>query len=162
VVVEFNSLSKAYNMGGWRLGMAVGNPTVLRYLHIYKSQADNSHFAATEAAGAMALTGDQSWIIERNDIYKNRRDIVLQAIRECGFTAETPKATIYVWAKLPENYTDCVSFCDRLLNEAHVSMTPGRIYGHNGCGYIRISLGTSTERIEAAMERLLEWRKKHN
>ncbi|MCJ7622747.1 MAG: aminotransferase class I/II-fold pyridoxal phosphate-dependent enzyme, partial [Anaerolineaceae bacterium] len=93
VVVEFNSLSKAYNMGGWRLGMAVGNPTVLSYLHIYKSQADNSHFAATEAAGAMALTGDQSWIMERNDIYKNRRDIVLQAIRECGFTAETPKAT---------------------------------------------------------------------
>lgn len=160
VAVEFNSLSKAYNMGGWRLGMAIGNPKVISYLHTYKSQADNSHFAATQSAGAMALTGDQSWIFERNDIYKKRRDIVLQAIRECGFLAETPKATIYIWAKLPGNFTDSVSFCDSLLTEAHVSITPGRIYGYNGSGYIRISLCISTERIETAMERLIDWMKR--
>ncbi len=160
VVVEFNSLSKAYNMGGWRLGMAVGNSAVIKLLNTYKSQVDNSHFHPIQIAGATALTGDQTWLQQRNDIYKERRDIILKTLREIGFTTETPPSTIYIWAKIPARFTDCVEFCDRLLKETGVSLTPGVVYGDYGKGYIRVSLGIATDRCRVAMERLQEWIKK--
>jgi len=160
VAVEFNSLSKAYNMGGWRLGMAIGNPTIISLLQTYKSQMDNSHFAATQAAGAMALIGDQKWLEERNNIYKERRDIVLKTLRQVGFTAQTPPSTIYVWAKVPQGFGDCMALCDQLLEETGVSMTPGVVYGTHGAGYVRISLGIATERVKEAMQRLSYWMKK--
>jgi LL-diaminopimelate aminotransferase len=157
VVVEFNSLSKAYNMGGWRLGMAVGNPKIIGLLNTYKSQMDNSHFEATQLAGAAALTGDQTWLVERNNIYKERRDIVLEAIRKVGFDVETPPATIYVWARIPKGFDDDVLYCERMLTEAGVSTTPGVVYGNAGKGYLRVSLGIATNKVKEAMTRLVDW-----
>ena len=157
VCIEFNSLSKSYNMGGWRLGMAVGNPQVLGYLHTYKSQMDSSNFEPVLTAAVTALTGDQSWLEERNQIYQDRRDIVLKALRTSGFTVQTPPAAIYVWAQLPKGTTDSMEFCDRLLEETGVSTTPGIVYGDYGEGYLRISLGMDTNRIQEAMDRLTTW-----
>lgn len=157
VSVEFNSLSKTYNMAGWRLGMAVGNAQVIGYLHTYKSQTDSSHFTAVMDAGAAALTGDQAWLGDRNDIYRQRRDIVVSALQESGFAVIPPPAAIYVWAHLPERFTDSTSYCDQLLDQTGVSITPGIVYGGYGEGYIRISLGTPTDQIEDAMRRLKAW-----
>lgn len=159
ICVEFNSLSKAYNMAGWRLGMAVGNPQVINYLSTYKSQMDSSHFMAVLDAGIAALKGDQSWLEERNQIYQHRRDIVLSGLRAAGFVTETPPAAIYVWAQLPAGYTDSMQFCNRLLEETGVSTTPGVVYGTFGEGYLRISLGTPTHLISEAMRRLVNWTK---
>jgi len=157
IAVEFNSLSKTYNMAGWRLGMAVGNAQVIDYLNTYKSQMDSSHFLPILDAGVTALTSDQSWIDERNQIYQYRRDIVLNGLRSAGFQVDTPPAAIYVWAKLPEPYTDSIEFCNRLLEEAGVSTTPGVVYGKYGEGYLRISLGADTNRIKEAMQRVNDW-----
>ena len=157
VAIEFNSLSKSYNMGGWRLGMAVGNPQVLGYLHTYKSQMDSSHFGPILAAAEAALTGDQSWIEERNDIYQYRRDIVVNAFKTMGLKTTPPPAAIYVWAHLPAGVTDSIQFCNRLLEETGVSTTPGIVYGDYGEGYLRISLGMDTRRIKEAMDRMAPW-----
>ena len=159
VAIEFNSLSKTYNMAGWRLGMAVGNPEVIDYLFTYKSQMDTSTFGPIFSAGVKALTGDQSWLEERNEIYKERRDLVVRGLKSAGFSLETPHAAIYVWAKLPDGERDSIAFCSRLLEETGVSTTPGIVYGEHGEGFLRISLGTSTDRIREAMERIVDWKK---
>lgn len=157
VSVEFNSLSKTYNMAGWRLGMAVGNASVIDYLFNYKSQMDSSTFAPIYSAGIAALTGDQSWLEGRNQIYKERRDLIVHGLRQAGFTLDTPKAAIYVWAALPAGEKDSVAFCAKMLEETGVSTTPGIVYGPHGEGYLRISLGTPTDRVEQAMQRIMKW-----
>jgi LL-diaminopimelate aminotransferase len=157
VAVEFNSLSKTYNMAGWRLGMAVGNADVIKMLSTYKSQMDSSIFMPIQEAGMAALNGDQGWLEERNAIYQERRDIVVAALRQAGFGIEMPKAAIYVWARLPGGETDSGSFCSRLLEETGVSTTPGVVYGQFGEGYLRISLGTATDRIREAVGRMTAW-----
>jgi len=160
VAIEFNSLSKTYNMAGWRIGMAVGNANAVNYLSIYKSQMDSSQFNPLLAAGIFALTSDQEWIQDRNDIYLERRDIVVKGLKACGFHVDSPQAAIYVWAHLPEGLTDSVEFCNRLLEETGVSLTPGSIYGKHGEGFIRISLGTSTAEMKTALDRIQSWMKK--
>jgi LL-diaminopimelate aminotransferase len=160
VAVEFNSLSKTYNMAGWRLGMAVGNPDVIDYLFTYKSQMDTSNFAPIFSAGVAALTGDQSWLTERNLVYKKRRDLVVDGLRAAGFKLEIPMAAIYVWAALPEGQHDSMKYCADLLEATGVSTTPGVVYGPHGEGYLRVSLGTPAERIEEAMTRLVTWSKR--
>jgi LL-diaminopimelate aminotransferase len=157
VAVEFNSLSKAYNMAGWRLGMAVGNPDVIGYIHTYKSQMDSSQFAPVIDAGIVALTSDQTWLTKRNSIYKTRRDIVVAGLKEAGFIVDAPPAAIYIWAKLPPGQSDSMEFCNRLLEGTGVSTTPGIVYGQYGEGYLRVSLGTSTERIREAIDRVKNW-----
>jgi LL-diaminopimelate aminotransferase len=157
VAVEFNSLSKTYNMAGWRLGMAVGNKDVIDYLFNYKSQVDSSGFTPVFAAGATALSSDQTWIEDRNLVYKKRRDIVVKGLLEAGFTLEPPKAAIYVWAALPNGEKDSTAFCAKLLEETGVSITPGIVYGPHGEGYVRVSLVTPTDRMEEAMQRLVKW-----
>jgi LL-diaminopimelate aminotransferase len=157
VAVEFNSLSKSYNMGGWRLGMAVGNPDVIKFIHTYKSQMDSSHFEPILQAGITALTDDQDWIETRNMVYHERRDIVVDAMRKAGFNIEVPTAAIYVWAGLPKRWPNSMDFCKKLLIETGVSTTPGTVFGSYGEGYIRISLGTPTHRIIEAMQRVVDW-----
>ena len=157
VAVEFNSLSKTYNMAGWRVGVAVGNPEIIRLLKVYKSQLDSSHFKPIMKAAETALLGDQSWIVERNLIYKKRRDVIVKTLKSLGFLLEEPKASLYVWAKIPAPYTDSIDFCDQLLHETGVSITPGVVYGPSGAGYVRISLVTPVEGLEKAMQRLSEW-----
>lgn len=157
VAVEFNSLSKTYNMAGWRLGMAVGNADVIKMLSTYKSQMDSSIFLPIQEAGMAALDGDQGWLEERNAIYQERRDIVVPALRQAGFGIEMPKAAIYVWARLPGGEADSVGYCARLLEKTGVSTTPGVVYGQFGEGYLRISLGTATDRIREAVRRIAAW-----
>ena len=157
VAIEFNSLSKSYNMAGWRLGMAVGNPNILNFIHTYKSQMDSSQFEPVIDAGISALTGDQTWLIERNNIYKHRRDIVVKGLKEAGFELNTPPAAIYVWAKLPKGHHNSLEFCNKLLEDTGVSVTPGIVYGEHGEGYLRVSLGTNTDRIREAISRIKNW-----
>jgi LL-diaminopimelate aminotransferase len=157
VAVEFNSLSKTYNMAGWRVGVAVGNQDIIKLLRIYKSQMDSSHFKPIMAAAESALLGDQSWITDRNSVYQQRRDIVIETLRDAGFTLNTPKASLYVWAKIPKNFPDSIQFCDHVLNATGVSITPGVVYGHSGAGYIRISLVINADRLSEAMQRLKLW-----
>jgi len=151
--IEFNSLSKSHNMGGWRVGMAVGNPEAIAALSRLKTNIDSGIFRAIQDAATEALTGDQEWLSERNDVYARRRDIVLKALPAAGMSAQTPRGTIYVWAKIPSGYTSA-DFCNWLLEKAAVSITPGPAFGKQGEGYVRISLGQKTERIVEAMERL--------
>ena len=157
VAVEFNSLSKTYNMAGWRIGMVVGNPDVISYIHNYKSQMDSSLFAPIIDAGITALTGDQSWLKDRNAIYQRRRDIIVEGLTSVGFEVRTPPAAIYVWAKLPKGFSDSMAFCNKLLDETGVSTTPGIVYGKYGEGYLRISLGANTNRITEAIDRIKNW-----
>jgi LL-diaminopimelate aminotransferase len=153
IALEFNSLSKSHNMGGWRVGMVVGNAEAIGALSRLKTNIDSGIFRATQDAAVEALTGDQEWLSERNDVYAHRRDIVLKALLEAGMSANTPKGTIYVWARIPAGFTSA-DFCARLLDKAGVSLTPGPAFGQHGAGYVRISLGQKTERIVEAMERL--------
>jgi LL-diaminopimelate aminotransferase len=153
VAVEFNSLSKTYNMAGWRVGMAVGNGTATGALARIKTNIDSGIFRAIQDAAVLALNGDQTWLQDRNEIYRERRDIVLAGLRKAGLEAECPVASLYVWARIATGYNSA-NFAERLLLDAGISVTPGTAFGPSGEGYIRISLGMSTERVREAMARL--------
>jgi LL-diaminopimelate aminotransferase len=159
VAVEFNSLSKTYNMAGWRVGMAVGHRVAVEALARVKTQIDSGIAKPIQEMAAAALTGDQSWLAERNAVYQERRDLTLVALRHMGFQADTPRAGLYVWFRVPQGYTS-LEFHTRLLEEAHISLTPGSIYGKNGEGWIRISLAVKTERLKEALVRLEKVMKK--
>jgi LL-diaminopimelate aminotransferase len=153
VALEFNSLSKTYNMAGWRVGMAVGNRKAVAALATVKTNIDSGMFLAIQDASVLALTGDQGWLAERNEIYRQRRDMILEALPRLGMQAEKPQASLYVWARVPRGYT-AVRLAEQVLDEAAVSITPGTAFGAQGEGYVRISLGMDTERIHEALERL--------
>lgn len=156
IAVEFNSLSKSHNMAGWRSGALVGNPEVVRELYRLKANVDSGHFLPVIVASIEALTGDQGWIRARNEIYRQRRDVVLNYLHEMGLAADRPRATIYVWSPIPEGW-NCADFVRSALEETGVSMTPGTVFGLNGEGYVRISLTVSSDRLRKAMERLKGW-----
>jgi LL-diaminopimelate aminotransferase len=153
VAVEFNSLSKLYNMAGWRVGIAVGNRQALEALTRVKTNVDSGIFRAIQDAAVEALTGDQDWLPGRNAIYQERRDIILAGLAAVGIRARRPEAGLYVWAPVPEGYTSDV-FTTRLLEEKGVSITPGTVFGAHGEGYARISLGADLDHIHEAMDRL--------
>lgn len=155
--VEFNSLSKSHNMGGWRVGMATGNAEAIGALSRLKTNIDSGIFRAVQDAATEALNGDQKWLSERNEVYATRRDIVLKALPEAGMSADKPKSTIYVWARIPAGFTSA-DFANQLLDKADVSITPGTAFGQHGEGYVRISLGQKTERIKEAMKRVKNFR----
>jgi LL-diaminopimelate aminotransferase len=156
VGLEFNSLSKTYNMAGWRVGMAVGNAMAVEALARTKTNIDSGIFLPIQDAAAAVLTGDQAWLEGRNRIYQERRDQILETLQEIGIEASKPLASLYVWAKVPEGY-DSGGFATLLLEQAGISITPGSAFGPHGEGYMRISLGMSTERIREAMERLKQF-----
>jgi LL-diaminopimelate aminotransferase len=156
VAVEFHSLSKTANMGGWRSGAVVGNPDVIRYLSALQSNVDSGSFRPILDAAVVALTGDASWQAARNELYRQRRDQVLAGVRAAGLVAAVPAAAIYVWARLPEGVDDN-DYADRLLAQAGVTVTPGSFFGPAGRGYVRVSLCTPTERIREAMARWQAW-----
>jgi len=153
VVLEFNSLSKTYNMAGWRVGMAVGNATAVEALARVKTNIDSGIFAPIQEAAAAALTGDQSWLKERNAIYERRRDAVLEFLPAVGMKAEKPLGTLYVWAKVPEGETSA-GFARRILERTGVWLTPGTAFGACGEGYVRIALTHPEARLREAGERL--------
>jgi LL-diaminopimelate aminotransferase len=153
VALEFNSLSKTYNMAGWRVGMAVGSPIAVEALARTKTNIDSVIFVPVQDAAIVALTGDQSWLDERNRVYSERRDLILDALHALGIQAARSMASLYIWAQVPAGYTSS-EFATRLLLEASVSVTPGSAFGAHGEGYVRISLGMATDRIQEAMRRL--------
>ncbi len=156
VAVEFHSLSKTANMGGWRSAVLVGNAGVVRTMSALQSNIGSGSFRPILDASIEALTGDRSWQTARNAVYRERRDLVVAGVRAAGLAADTPQAAIYVWARLPAGQDD-EAYADALLAEAGVSVTPGRIFGPSGAGYLRVSLGTPTERVREAMRRWAEW-----
>jgi LL-diaminopimelate aminotransferase len=155
VALEFNSLSKTYNMAGWRVGMAVGSPVAVEALARTKTNIDSGIFRAIQDAAVVALIGDQTWLVERNEIYQQRRDIILSALDRVGISAGRSKASLYVWTGVPEGHTS-VEVHTKLLEEAGVSIAPGSAFGPHGEGHMRISLGAATDRVEEAMDRVVE------
>jgi len=153
VALEFNSLSKTYNMAGWRVGMAVGNRTAVEALARTKTNIDSGIFRPIQDAAVVALTGDQSWLQERNDIYRQRRDLILETLSKVGMRANKSQASLYLWVETPAGYTS-EAFASKLLEEAGVSVAPGTAFGEQGEGHLRVSLGMDTERIREAMGRL--------
>lgn len=158
VCVEMNTMSKTFNMSGWRAGAACGNAEVLNALNTMKSNVDAGSFQPVMDAAAAALTGDPMWLVERNEQYRQRRDIVVDALRSAGMQVDSPSGAIYVWAKLPAGISE-TDYADALLKKAHVSVTPGTVFGPSGKGYIRLSLCTPTERVREAMGRVIEYGK---
>ena len=157
VGIEFHSLSKSYNMTGWRIGMAVGNEMMVNALKTVKSNMDSGIPQAIQYAAIEALTGPQDCIQEHNAIYQRRRDLVVDMLRSIGLEAEPPKASLYVWAKVPEGYTS-VDFANDLLEQVGVVVTPGVGYGKNGEGYVRLSLTIPDAGVVKGLSRLAGWR----
>jgi len=150
--VEFHSLSKSYNMTGWRVGMVVGNERVVEALGRVKTNADSGIFQAVQQAAIVALTGDQSWLGPRNAIYQRRRDQVCDTLAALGIRAERPRASLYVWGEVPGG--DSVAWSLRVLDEVAVFITPGVGFGQHGEGFCRISLTTPDDRLTEALHRL--------
>ena len=151
--IEFFSLSKSYNMTGWRIAFACGNERAVSALGTVKNNLDSGQFTAVQDAAIAALTGSQDCVAELCALYERRRDLVVGALRSIGVECNAPKATIYVWAKVPAGETSA-SFATRLLEKAHVVVTPGSGYGPGGEGYIRISLTTPDDRLLEAAQRM--------
>jgi len=155
VGVEVFSLSKGYNMTGWRCAAILGNADAVAAYWRLKTNIDSGLFEAVQLAGAAALEGPQRPLEEMNAIYARRRDLVVGALRDIGVDVATPRGTIYVWAPVPEGHTS-TSFAELVLEEAAVVISPGSMYGPSGEGFFRISLTTPDERISEAVERLRE------
>jgi LL-diaminopimelate aminotransferase len=153
VGIELHSLSKTYNMTGWRLGFAVGNAQILEGLGQVKSNIDSGAFNAVQWAGIAALDSDQSSVAEMQRIYQERRDILIAGLRKAGLEPEAPKATFYVWCPTPAGYSS-TQFTSLLLKEAGIVTTPGSGFGAPGEGYVRLALTVDKERIAEAVDRI--------
>lgn len=156
VAVEFNTLSKSHNMAGWRVGAAFGHPGALDALMKLKTHVDSGHFLGITQAAIAALTGDQTWLEDRNLAYQERRDIVVNALKAMGFNPGQTQATLYVWFPTPSGW-ESDSFVLDLLERGHLSLAPGSIFGPGGIRYVRISLTQPADRIKEAMARLGNW-----
>ncbi len=157
VGIEMHSLSKSYNMTGWRIGMAVGNADLIDALSRVKSNLDSGIPNAIQRMAIAALEGPQDCIEEHNRIYQRRRDRLVEALRGTGLRVTPPKASLYVWAGLPES-VGSMEFAARLLEDTGVVVTPGVGYGRHGEGYVRLSLTLPDEQLEEGVRRLREWR----
>jgi LL-diaminopimelate aminotransferase len=155
VGVEVFSLSKGYNMTGWRCAAILGNADAVASYWRLKTNVDSGMFEAVQLAGAAALAGPRGAIEEMNAIYARRRDLLVEALREIGIEVEPPKGTIYVWARVPRGHTS-TSFAELVLEEAAVVVSPGSMYGPSGEGFFRISLTTPDDRITEAVTRIRE------
>jgi LL-diaminopimelate aminotransferase len=153
VGIEFHSLSKSYNMTGWRIGMAVGNAEVIDALMRIKSNIDSGIFQAVQHAAIAALDGPQDVIEHHNRVYQARRDKLIPVLRQMGLEVDPPKASLYVWAKLPDGIKSG-DFATKLIEAANVVVTPGRGYGEAGEGYIRCSLTVADDALDRALARL--------
>jgi len=156
IAIEFHSLSKTYNMTGWRVGWACGNAELVSLLAKVKSNIDSGIFSAIQLAAAYALNGPQEQIRNMCNIYQERRDTLVQGLRSLGWQVTSPKATFYVWLKIPKlnKAIDSLKFSALLLEKADLVVAPGVGFGKYGEGYIRIALTVSTEKIKEAIIRL--------
>ncbi len=153
VGIEFNSVSKAYNMTGWRIGWAAGNAAVVEALGRFKTNIDSGQFQAVQYAASVGLTGPQATVAANNEVYRERRDIVVEGLNAMGWHLAKPKATFYIWAPVPKGFTSA-SFAEYVIEKAGVVITPGNGYGDQGEGYFRISITMPKERLVEALERM--------
>jgi LL-diaminopimelate aminotransferase len=153
VGVEVFSLSKGYNMTGWRVAAILGNADAIQSYWRLKTNVDSGLYEALQLAGVAALAGAPEPLAGQNAIYTRRRDLVVSALGAIGVDVTAPKGTIYIWAPVPEGHTS-TSFAETVLEEAAVVVSPGSMYGPSGEGFFRISLTAPDERIEEAVERM--------
>ena len=153
VGIEFHSLSKTFNMTGWRIGFVCGNPKILELLAKVKSNLDSGIFQAVQWAGVKALTAGRDEAKKNSNIYERRRNLLVDGLNSLGWRVPKPKATFYVWAPVPPGYTS-QELAARLLKEANIVVTPGNGFGPNGEGYFRMSLTIADERIKEAVARI--------
>ena len=151
--IEMFSLSKAYNMTGWRTGAAVGNATMIEALLKLKTNIDSGVFDAVQLTAASALLGPQDHIREMCAIYRRRRDLVIAALASVGIEVPPPRGTMYVWVPVPAGHTS-VSFAELVLDQAAVVVSPGSSYGPNGEGYVRLSLTIADDDLREAVARI--------
>ena len=156
VAVEFNSFSKSHNMAGWRVGMVVGNQEAVAALARLKTNADTGIFEPIQDAAVVALDTDEEWVARRNEVYRERRQVVTAALDRMGLGYTPSPATLYVWVRLPEG-TRSAEFASELLEGAGVSVSPGAAFGDHGEGHVRITLGHPAGRLAEGMERWERW-----
>jgi LL-diaminopimelate aminotransferase len=155
VGVEVFSWSKGYNMTGWRCAAIVGNADAIAHYWRLKTNIDSGLFDAVQLAGIVALSPDADGDVkEMNALYTRRRDLVVDALRAIGVDVKPPKATIYIWAPVPAGFATAAAYCEHVLEQAGVAISPGGAYGPNGEGFFRISLTTPDDRLLEAVERL--------
>jgi len=153
VGIEFHSLSKTYNMTGWRIGWAAGNREIIAGLGQIKSNIDSGIFEAIQIAGIEAMRDDDTWLAKMRAIYTERRDVVVAGLAKLGLKTISPKATFYVWVEVPQGY-DSAGFVAHLLENCGICCTPGNGFGGPGEGYFRIALTVSKERLQEALDRI--------
>ncbi len=153
VGIEFHSLSKTYNMTGWRIGFAVGHPELVGALKKVKSNVDSGQFEAVQDAAVTALDSDQSCVEEMRRIYTERRDTLVSGLRDLGLDAPYPKATFYVWTPVPDGYGS-QEFSNFLLEKAGIVCTPGNGFGEPGEGFVRMALTVPADRLKLAIDRM--------
>ncbi|MDD5748684.1 MAG: aminotransferase class I/II-fold pyridoxal phosphate-dependent enzyme, partial [Actinomycetota bacterium] len=153
VAIEFFSLSKSYNMTGWRIGFATGNADVIEALSAVKTNVDSGIFNPVQKAGIKALEDEGETTIKMGKIYQKRRDMLVNGFLELGWDVIPPRGSIYIWLPVPSGF-DSVGFSEHLLETAGVFFTPGNAYGASGEGYMRVSMTVTERRIEAALSRI--------
>lgn len=153
VALELNSLSKSFNMSGWRVGMILGKSEFISAILKVKSNMDSGMFYGIQKGAIQALSLDKKWFESQNEIYKKRRDLLCQLVQKLGCTYQTSSVGLFIWAKLPNDSLSAEVFIDNLLMDKNIFITPGTIFGSNGEGYIRFSLCIEEEKIKEALTR---------
>lgn len=164
IAVEFTSMSKTYSMAGWRIGFATGNKTLIGALTRIKSYLDYGAFTPIQVAATEALNGPQDCVDEIRDIYKQRRDILIEGLAQAGWDIPSPPATMFAWAPIPPKFAHLGSleFSKLLLREAQVAVAPGVGFGEHGEGYVRIGLVENVHRIRQAVRNIKTFMRNHN
>ncbi len=155
VGVEFHSLSKTFNMTGWRIGFIAGRHEIVDALRSVKANLDSGAFQAVQEAGIEALLNSEASVVENNRVYQERRDTLVEGLRAAGVDASAPKATFYIWAPVPQGY-DSASFVGMLIDKAGIVCTPGNGFGKYGEGYVRMALTADVSRLKEAVKRIKE------
>ena len=153
VALELNSLSKTFNMAGWRVGMVLGNEENLKSILKVKSNMDSGMFYGIQKGAIAALESSQEWFDNLNNVYTERKDLMLQLVKKLGCTYDSTSVGMFVWAKLPYGVPSAEKFIDDILYDKDIFITPGTIFGSNGEGYIRFSLCVTEEKIQEAIDR---------
>ncbi|PZP84576.1 MAG: LL-diaminopimelate aminotransferase [Azospirillum brasilense] len=156
IAIEFTSMSKTYSMAGWRVGFAAGNRTLVHALTRIKSYLDYGTFTPIQAAAVTAINGPQDYVDQMRAMYKERRDVLVKGLHEAGWMVESPKASMFIWAKLPPQYAELGSFefSKLLLDQAEVAVAPGIGFGEYGDGYVRIALVENKHRLRQAVRNI--------
>lgn len=158
--IEMNSLSKSHNMAGWRIGMVAGKPEFIRWIRTVKSNIDSGQFRPVMLGAVEALHEPQKWYDDLYDMYAERRSAAEAVMTALGCTFDSDQRGLFLWGRVPDSVADVEAFCDDILENAHVFITPGFIFGSNGARYVRISLCASTSKLREAEKRITDHLKK--